>query len=110
MTRGLGLVLGTLLALTACGNQPQQATLGKNTIACKLRQDFIDMQTMIARGETDRFPMTISNALSSGACKRYLAQTDILIDNIETVSGRKYACIRVAEETSCYWMQELDGA
>jgi hypothetical protein len=107
MTRGLGLVLGTFLVLTACGSQSQQATLGKNTIACKLRQDFINFQTMVAQGDDQQLLIGYGTAMSSGACKRYLAKTDIIIDKSESVEGRKYSCIRVAEEANCYWMQEL---
>jgi hypothetical protein len=107
MTRRLGLAISAFLALTACGSGSEKATLQKNTIACKLRQDFVNFQTMYATGDERNFLQTYQNAMQSGSCKRYLAQTDILVDKSEKVGGRKYSCIRVAEEASCYWMEEL---
>ena len=106
MTIRLGLALVAVLALAACSGQPQEGKLSGNTVACKLRQDFIDFQTMVAQRDERQFLATYANAMSSGKCKRYLADTDILIDKNETVDGRKYRCIRVAEEQECYWMQE----
>lgn len=106
MTR-LGLALSAFLALTACGSQPQKATLQKDIIACKLRGDLVTLQTMFAKNDQGTFSTNYERAINSGDCKWYVEKTAVLIDKSESHDGKNFACIRTSEEAVCRWMQEL---
>lgn len=109
MLRTATLALAAALALTACEAKSEKGTVPKNLTACTLLQDLTDLQTMMSRGEVEDAGRTYLNKLSTGACKRYLKGTEVLIDQTKTVGGNRYACIRATEEKSCYWWQEAAG-
>ncbi|TXM68189.1 hypothetical protein [Methylobacterium sp. WL120] len=107
MTRTLIVPLVAILSLAACSEKPVAGTVSKNIIACSMLQDFRDLKTMHNRGEEGDFQRTGANKMASGACKRYLAGTDVLIDQEKTVDNSHYACFRVEEEKACYWSELL---